>query len=190
MHMNKIITKHMNKQKFEYFLNAVLYCLWLFDLKCNSVISKACDFIFSPIPKYLLPKKLKERYYEGQKYVNDNLYWNKKNFNLGWADYNLMTICSFYSCFLMFIIMGVVLKLKGEINTFTLLALVVTSSGICYISTYKTLYTDQYKQYFKRFVKKDAHWHKKWKIITIAFFLGAFASLLLGVITACAIVTS
>ncbi|WP_289861582.1 hypothetical protein [uncultured Muribaculum sp.] len=76
-------------------------------------------------------------------------------------------------------------------NTFVILVIFAIPVGICYIPAYKAVFSnDKYLKYFKLFEKEDEHWHKKWKRRTIAFILGAIASLLLGIITAYTIVIS
>ena len=52
-----------------------------------------------------------------------------------------------------------------------------------FIPIYKAaLSKDRYLKFYKRFEKKDAQWHKKWKRTTILFFLGAVLSAAIGLI--------
>ena len=54
--------------------------------------------------------------------------------------------------------------------------------GIGYIPAYRAVFTkDKYLKYYKKFEKKDASWHKKWKWITIAFCIGSWIMLAIGV---------
>ena len=53
--------------------------------------------------------------------------------------------------------------------------------GIGYIPAYRAVFTkDKYLKYYKKFEKKDASWHKKWKWITIAFFIGSWIMTAMG----------
>ncbi len=54
----------MNRSKFEYFLNAVLYCLWLRENKREYICGRIVETILSPIPKLFFTKKYKKKYYE------------------------------------------------------------------------------------------------------------------------------
>ena len=54
----------MNNNKFEYFLNAVHYCIWLNDMKFGDFMGRIVNTLFSPIPKYLFTKEYKKKYYE------------------------------------------------------------------------------------------------------------------------------
>ncbi|WP_289867580.1 hypothetical protein [uncultured Muribaculum sp.] len=187
--------KIMNKQKFEYFLNAVHYCMWLFERKSQDIINRTFLLIISPIPKYLLSSKYKERFYRYQKqrmteldkFFNDK----KSGFSIGLAHHNFGAFYSIYPCIFSFVIEGLYIKFNGEMNTFVILVIFAIPVGICYIPAYKAVFSnDKYLKYFKLFEKEDEHWHKKWKRRTIAFILGAIASLLLGIITAYTIVIS
>ena len=46
----------MYKHKFEYFLNAVHYCMWLFERKFGFFIGKIVDFFFPLYPNSCLQK--------------------------------------------------------------------------------------------------------------------------------------
>ena len=185
----------MNKHKFEYFLNAVHYCMWLFERKFGFFIGKIVDFFLAPIPKFLFTKNMKKRYYDNmrksQPQLDDLFYGKKSGFSIGLAHHNFGAFYSIYPCFFSFVIEGLYIKFNGEMNTFVILVIFAIPVGICYIPAYKAVFSnDKYLQYFKLFEKEDELWHKKWKRRTIAFILGAIASLLLGIITAYAIVIS
>ena len=176
----------MYKQKFEYFLNAVHYCMWLFERKSQDIINRTFLSIISPIPKYLLSSKYKERFYRYQtqrmteldKFFNDK----KSGFSIGLAHHNFGAFYSTYTCILSFVIQALYIKFNGEINTFVIIVIFAIPTGICYIPAYKAVFSnDKYLKYFKQFEKEDEHWHKKWKRRTTAFILGAIASIIFGI---------
>ncbi len=176
----------MNKQKFEYFLNAVHYCMWLFERKFGFFIGKIVDFFISPIPKFLFTKKMKKRYYDNmrksQPQLDELFYGKKSGFSIGLAHHNFDAFYSIYTCILSFVLQALYIKFNGEINTFVILITIAIPIGICYIPAYKAVFSkDKYLQYFKQFEKEDEHWHKKWKRRTIAFILGAIASIIFGI---------
>ena len=185
----------MYKHKFEYFLNAVHYCMWLFERKFGFFIGKIVDFFISPIPKFLFTKKMKKRYYDNmrksQPQLDELFYGKKSGFSIGLAHHNFGAFYSIYPCIFSFVIEGLFIKCNVEMNTFVILVIFAIPVGICYIPAYKAVFSnDKYLQYFKQFEKEDEHWHKKWKRRTIAFIFGAIASLFLGVIIIAVIVTS
>lgn len=51
-------------KKFEYSLNAMLYCIWLINIQEENFAGKVVDALFSPILKYLFTKEHKQIYYE------------------------------------------------------------------------------------------------------------------------------
>ena len=52
------------KHSFEYFLNAIHYCLWLGDMKVGDFVGAIVNKLLSPIPKYLFTKEYKKKYEE------------------------------------------------------------------------------------------------------------------------------
>ena len=52
------------KHSFEYFLNAIHYCLWLGDMKFGDFVGAIVNKLLSPIPKYLFTKEYKKKYEE------------------------------------------------------------------------------------------------------------------------------
>lgn len=48
------------KHSFEYFLNAIHYCLWLGDRKFGDFVGAIVNKLLSPIPKYLFTKEYKK----------------------------------------------------------------------------------------------------------------------------------
>ena len=182
----------MTWKKFEYFCNAVHYCIWI-GFKKNYKYTRRCgDKLFSPL-KYLFTKNFREKYYENKrKYLPqwDNLYLNGKDGYLIALAHRWMG--NFYSCYPMFIsfaLFGLGERLYGNVSSLVMLILIFCPAGVCYIPLYKALYAnDRYLKYFRKFEKEDERWHKKWSRITTLFCVGAalffiggiFAMILLG----------
>ncbi len=174
----------MYKHKFEYFLNAVHYCMWLFERKSQDVINRTFLSIISPIPKYLLSSKYKERFYRYQKqrmteldkFFNDK----KSGFSIGFAHHNFGAFYSIYFCILSDSIAAIGIKIFDDLNLIVIISCLMPLV-LCYIPAYKAVFSkDKYLQYFKQFEKEDERWHKKWERRTTMFILGAIASFLLG----------
>jgi hypothetical protein len=173
----------IEKNKFEYFLNAVHYCLWRGDIKFGDWIGKYVDIILSPIPKYFFTKNYREKCYErrvkAQKEMDKFFYDKENGFHIGRANYLFGYIYSSYPGFFSFILFGIILKFFGENHAMMMLAIIPI--GICYIPAYKAVFTkDRYLKYFKQFEKEDEQWHRTWKKRTIAFCAGAIICDCLG----------
>ena len=179
----------MNSNKFEYFLNAIHYCLWLGAKKFDNFIGRIVDTLFSPIPKYLFTKERKKKFHEGlamrDKFFNDKEY----GYNIGWAHHWYGYFYSGYPCFISFLLAGFALRELGNMSNVLSLVIIAIPIGLCYIPAYKAVFTkDRYLKYFEQFEKEDEHWHKKWKRITFAFCIGSLVATILGILAAFAIV--
>ncbi len=174
----------MYKHKFEYFLNAVHYCMWLFERKFGFFIGKIVDFFLDPIPKFLFTKNMKKRYYDNmrksQPQLDDLFYGKKSGFSIGLAHHNFGAFYSIYFCILSDSIAAIGIKIFDDLNLIVIISCLIPLV-LCYIPAYKAVFSkDKYLQYFKQFEKEDERWHKKWERRTTMFILGAIASFLLG----------
>ncbi|WP_288307959.1 hypothetical protein [uncultured Muribaculum sp.] len=179
----------MYGQKFEYFLNAVHYCMWLFERKSQDIINRTFLLIISPIPKYLLSRKYKERFYRYQKqrmteldkFFNDK----KSGYNIGWANHWFGFFYSSYTGIIILSLLGLILRKFGDINTIIFILIIVIPITLWYIPAYKAVFTkDRYLQYFRQFEKENKYWHKRWKRKTTAFIVGGIVANILGIIVA------
>ena len=173
------------KNRFEYFLNAVHYCLWLADKKSGDFIGKIVNTLLSPIPKYLFTKEYKkkcdERLQKQQKEIDKFFYDKKSGLSIGLADNNFVSVYSFYPCFLSWVLIGIADRWFGNLHNVYVLLLIALPIGLCYIPAYRAVFTkDKYLKYFKQFEKEDDRWHRKWKWITLLFCLGAVFAMVTG----------
>jgi amino acid transporter len=172
--------------KFEYFLNAVHYSLWIADKKHGDFAEKVVKKFLSPIPKYLFTEKYKKKYEErllkAQK-VHDSFFYDKETgFHIGWANHWFGYFYSGYSIFISFILAGFAIKEIGDLNAAIIIVILVIPIGLCYIPAYKAVFSnDKYLKYFKQFEKEDKYWHRKWKRRTIAFCIGSVVTTILGI---------
>lgn len=172
--------------RFEYFLNATHYCLWLAHIKFGSVVRSVVNIMFALISKYCFTAEFKKKFYEHQAKrqteINMFLYDKKTGHHITYANHWYSYFYSGYPTFLSFVLLGIMLRFCGEANHITRLFIIALPIGLCYIPAYKAVFTnDRYLKYFKRFEKKDEQWHKKWKRITIAFCIGSVLTGILGI---------
>lgn len=166
----------MNK-KFEFFLNAVHYCIYLGEIwsmkkvdNCVLRIMYYLSVLFSFENFY--NKKVDERtkckdlwYY---------MYGKEGGISISSAHHWFGFFYSGYSIFLSFILLGIPDGMFGGVNEIIAIAIIVLPVGLCYIPAYKAVFSnDRYLKYFKQFEKEDAKWHKKWKQITWGFCIGS-----------------
>lgn len=174
----------MNWQKFEYFLNAVHYCIWRRLIAQQIFIRDKITALFSYISKFLLREKPREgndHISEENKKLED-FYCNKKNgFCISWAHHWMGYIYSCYPCFISFILAALMIRIFDDFNLGVIIA-VILPIAIGYIPVKRALYkNDCYLKYFKEFEKEDDGWHKKWSRITTAFCLGAVVMTVAGI---------
>ena len=176
----------MRMKKFEYFLNAVHYCMWLREKKVYRFGRKACDRLFSPL-QYLFTEKFRKRYHERRQKTDpqwDNSYLNSKDgFCVDWAHHWLGYFSACYPGFISFLLLGLGTRWFGRLPSLVVIAFIAIPVGSFYIPFYKALYTkDRYLKYFKKFEKEDEHWHKKWSRITTLFCVGAALMFVGGIV--------
>jgi hypothetical protein len=174
------------KKKYEYFLNAIHYCLWLFDIKFGDFMGEIVDALLSPVPKYLFTNNYRKKYYERlskAQPIKEKIFYDKEcGYHIGWANHWYGFFYSGYSSFLTFVLFGAVYGILGDVNQIILIVTVAVPIGLCYIPAYRAVFSkDRYLKYFKQFEKEDEQWHKKWKWITIAFRIGSIAFAIGGI---------
>ena len=175
------------KHSFEYFLNAIHYCLWLGDMKFGDFVGAIVNKLLSPIPKYLFTKEYKKKYEERlvreRKNIDSFFYDKKSGYHIGWANHWFGFFYLGYPCFLSFVLVGLADKKFGDLSTFVFFLLFGIPIGLSYIPAYRAVFTkDRYLTYFRDFATKGTLWHRKWKWITIAFCVGSIVMTLMGII--------
>lgn len=169
----------MNWSKFEYFLNAIFYSIWLGENRGYERIEK----IGNKILKFFLTNKQYEALLKRQqKYAPRNkkaLYDKKTGMHIGLTEnlFNLFYLCYYIS--ISYVLIGIFTDVYSSRN-YSFFFIVIT--GIPgYLIAYKAVYSNhRYLKYFKKFEKKDERWHKKWRLISIIFRLGGIVSIILG----------
>ena len=101
----------INSNNFEYFLNAIHYCLWIGDMTFGDFMGRVVNVLLSPIPKYLFTKEYKKKYYERRQREQTNIdkffYDKEYGYHIGWAHHWFGYFYSGYPAFLSFILVGI-----------------------------------------------------------------------------------
>lgn len=186
------MNRDMKSNKWEYFLNAMHYCIWLMDIKFDNCVWRIMDRIFIPFAKLIFTKsfqkKIGDRRKRNQKELNLFLYNRKNGYHIEWANYLFGYLYSGYPGFFSLALLGVAIKVFGNPNGFLMMILIGIPISLGYIPAYRAVFSgDRYLKYFKQFEKEDEAWHKKWKRRTIAFCVGSVITTLLGIAAAFAI---
>ena len=184
----------MNCSRFEYFLNAVHYCIYLEEIwstkKFEGVILKVLHYL-SRLFAFESFYKRKTDAYNKNSELKEYMYGKNWGQSIGLAHHFFGYFYSGYPVFFSFVLGGFALKLFDSPSNIVKLVLLAIPIGLCYIPAYKAVFTnDRYLKYFKQFEKEDEQWHKKWKRITIAFCVGSVIVTLLGICMAFAIAIS
>ena len=175
----------VNKNRFDYFLNAVHYCLYLEEIWSTRIIEKGVQRLYHGLSILLnferfYEKKMEER--KKNKDLHEYFYGKESGQSISLAHHWFGFFYSGYSIFLSFILLAIPDGIYGGVNPIIALVIIALPIGLCYIPAYRAVFTkDRYLKYFKQFEKEDELWHKKWKWITIAFCIGSIAFAIGGI---------
>ena len=169
----------MERNRFEYFLNAVHYFIYLEEIWSNKKIEKIILSFFSILFSEKYMQKINDR--QKNKELKDFRYGNKWGLSIGVAHYWFGYFYSGYFMFLSFVLLGIPDGIFGGVNLIVATAIIALPIALGYIPAYRAVFSkDRYLKYFKQFEKENEQWHKKWKMITWAFCIGALITMAIG----------
>ncbi|WP_278436612.1 hypothetical protein [Muribaculum intestinale] len=176
----------MRDDRFEYFLNAVHYCIWLHEIWIGNFIHKLVFGSIRLFARYMCSRNCQERLYAylamREQQLYEFKYDKKKGLYIGWANHKFGYIYSCYPGFLSFVILGLMHSSYGKLSFVIAMLMIFIPIGIGYIPAYKAVFfNDRYLVYFKKFEKESKEWHRKWKRITWAFCIGAVIISMCGI---------
>lgn len=178
------------KPKFEYFLNAVHYCIFLSQLRLNAFFDKYVGLPFARMLEFFMSEKGKRRFRLNQqrskKELDDFFCSKEAGFCIGLAHHLFGFFVTCYFVFIGFLLLGFLSKQFGVENVlgdgFVRMLILAIPVTIGYIPVYKAVFSnDVYLKFFNEFEKKDEKWHRKWKRITAAFVTLSIMMFLSGV---------
>lgn len=176
-------------KRIEYFLNAILYCLWLFSIRRGIFAQR----IVGILTRFGLSENAQDnyhRYLSNSKGDIEEYFKNRKEgFHIKMANYQLAFFSSAYTAFFSIIITAFIIKYFCLFNIW--LEVLICGAPIILMKSIidnVVYHNDIYIAYFKIFEKEDLRWHKKWKTITVAFCISSFLiGYVLGILLAWAI---
>ena len=175
----------MTWQKFEYFLNAVLYCLWLKQNKSQEFMQNAVSALLSWISRHLFSSAYSAKF-DDYKAANLKI-WDeyRNNPNGGWDFIIAHNLFDFlFACYpglLSFVLAAIVIRYYDDFNLIVVIAFILPVM-LAFILVDRAIFKkDRYLRYFHIFEKKDNAWHRKWSRITTAFCLGAVVMTVAGI---------
>ena len=170
----------MERNKFAYFLNAVHYFIYLEEIWSNKKIEKIILSFFSILFSEKYMQKINDR--QKNQELKDFRYGNKWGLSIGVAHYWFGYLYSCYPGFFSWLLLGIASRVYGdEVKGMVVLLIFSFPVALGYIPAYRAVFSkDRYLNYFKQFEKEDEQWHKKWKLITWAFCIGALITMAIG----------
>ncbi len=184
----------MNKDRIEYVLNAIFYCIWLRQVKFGLMCKRLFQCILSVTTKLFLTNERRDRFYFGynKRQIELSKYQFNKEYglaiNLAKDSFGLYTYFPF-SIF-SFASMGAFVRMFYDINLIVFIVISAVPLIASDILVRKTVYKDKrYLKYFEKFEKEDEKWHKKWKRRTRIFTLASLLSLAISILSGFAILT-
>ena len=177
------------KPKFEYFLNAVHYCIFLSQLRLNAFFDKYVELPFARMLEFFMSEKGKRRFRLNQqrskKELDDFFCSKEAGFCIGLAHHLFGYFSSSYWLSFSFTFCGLYKFFTGEFaHGITTAILMGFPIAIGYIPIYKAVYKDdRYLNFYKKYEKEDKVWRRKWKWITVAYCVGGIIVAVLGFFT-------
>ncbi len=175
----------IGQKRFDYFLNAVLYCLWSMNARHSKSRIRLYTWM-SYLPKYFLNdrlrNKLDNRIQENLEMCNTLFYDKKKGVSIVNASRHFELASFFFVCIPLNLIYGCTVKWVGfNIYGFGVIFIIgsILSSKIFEKRVFKK---DIYLKYFKRFDKEDYKWYRKWMLITFISIVVSFLIFILSFI--------
>ena len=170
----------MESNKFAYFLNAVHYFIYLEEIWSNKKIEKIILSFFSILFSEKYMQKINDR--QKNKELKDFRYGNKWGLSIGVAHHWFGYFYSCYPGFFSWLLLGIASRVYGdEVKGMVVLLIFSFPVALGYIPAYRAVFSkDRYLKYFKQFEKENEQWHKKWKMITWAFCIGALITMAIG----------
>ena len=170
----------MESNKFAYFLNAVHYFIYLEEIWSNKKIEKIILSFFSILFSEKYMQKINDR--QKNKELKDFRYGNKWGLSIGVAHYWFGYFYSCYPGFFSWLLLGIASRMYGdEMKGMVVMLIIAFPISLGYIPAYRAVFSkDRYLKYFKQFEKENEQWHKKWKMITWAFCIGALITMAIG----------
>ena len=177
--------KKLNNNSIEYFLNAILYCLWLYKIGRNKNLFKFMTLIISPLSHEVLSneqsQKIDKKFEESRK-VHEKFVINKKNGLAITSAENLLFYAAYsYLLMIALLIWGIIMGISDNPNPLYGILCVIIAFITYTIVAHKLLLSNKkYLKYFEIFKNESEQWHKKWNRATILFCFGGLFSFLLG----------
>lgn len=176
----------MNK-KFEYYLNAIHYCIYLGEVRSTKRMEKGVSRLFSIMLRLFFTERFRNKFYDRQlrhrEELNEYMYGKNYGQSISVAHHWFGYFYSGYASILSFVLLGMAFGIWGDdVSQIEMFVIVMLPIGLAYIPAYRAVFTnDRYLKYFRQFEKEDEQWHKKWKRRTIAFCVGSVAVIIGGI---------
>ena len=188
--MYDIVGVNTMNNRFEYFLNAVHYWMWLDMVRLSRYTDRILGILVGTLGDMLLSPSRKEQWKNHLKTMSDQNLRLKAIDDSGgiWSDHNIVCVCWSYVLFPISIIVGIWLKVVGNFSLGMMSVFPITFILVD-IYLHRVLFSkSRYKVYFRQFERRSEAWHVRWRRITRIFIAGGVLSLIVGFLAMFAIV--
>lgn len=178
----------LEEGKVRYFCNAILYILWLSEVKQGKMTKTFVFVIFNSLVRFFGTKSFYEkmiaRQQESEKDLGRIFYDRKFSVHMAALDRKVSFIYGGYCSLVILPLIGVYIRyFYAKFSVWIMLLIIVLVLMQVFIFVDKnTRAKDTYLKYFQHFDKEDNRWLQKWKVITFVFCLGSVLSLILSII--------
>lgn len=175
-------------QHIKYSLFAILFCIWLYDIRFFEACHNIGEYFANFFTKIICRDK---KSYEYDK-VDNNCTEQKKTINdiKDWfcathAEQFFLSMTYLYTGFFSFALVALFLKIcDKDMGIITGIAFITPALIMHILINRYVLSNDRYIPYFKQFMKKSQEWHKRWNLRTCLFVIGAYVLCALGIVCA------
>lgn len=176
-------------RKFEYFLNAVFYCMWRFDMRFSELSEVIFFGFINAFCSIFLPErflqKLKDRQIAAKQQLETICHDVEYGINVIYLARFLYFLSVGYAGFLTFLILGIVWNIDNNTSRLIdMLVVLMTYGPALEIVDWTVIDNSRYLRFFEEFTQEDEAWHRKWNRITLLFCIGSVLSTVLGIASA------
>lgn len=176
------IKELVQDSKFEYFMNAVFYCIWRFQLRFSKFFEKIIYGFINFIGAIFLPSRLMQKVYDREEAAKEEIYGDKYGFCINKSVYNMTGLSTGYFGIITFCLFGIGLKIDENMSdSIAMLIIVLSIIPGSKLAEWTVFENKRYLRYFPEFKQNDAAWHRKWNRISILFCIGSVLSTILGI---------
>lgn len=151
--------------KIEYFLNALLYGVWMSERSERKFIERCMYWVLYPFTKLIFSKKYPYKFYRRLASERAVAKEFTELVDIGWAISKFMDVCYGYALSVSMITSAVLIKcldIENAVRVAICVILILFSILLGWVLSNKIVYSHGYIEYFNMFAKEDKMWQRRW----------------------------